>query len=249
MNLVPFEQIAMVAGVSLRTVARDVQRRLLVPYSRVARRLSTQTPRPRPSTSPATGRPAKGSLPWVGSHDRDRECLRALCDPRADLATQPRDRLVGRVAGEATVSRPVRNSILGRSRRQDRKEVTLAEPSKSAAFNAPAPAAKANDAGKMARLPVAYPDRPMPLAGPQRDRWVRELVGSIVSRTAPVLLDREEAILVLDLSPATFDRRLRDGKLALESVTVVGSRDLYLREDIRAILLSSDGDSAPEQRS
>jgi hypothetical protein len=31
-NLVPFEQIAMSAGVSLRTVARDVQRRLLVPY-------------------------------------------------------------------------------------------------------------------------------------------------------------------------------------------------------------------------
>jgi hypothetical protein len=32
MNLVPFEQIAMSAGVSLRTVARDVQRKLLVPY-------------------------------------------------------------------------------------------------------------------------------------------------------------------------------------------------------------------------
>jgi hypothetical protein len=32
MNLVPFEQIAMSAGVSLRTVARDVKRRLLIPY-------------------------------------------------------------------------------------------------------------------------------------------------------------------------------------------------------------------------
>ena len=32
MNLVPFEQIAMSAGVSLRTVARDVQRKLLTPY-------------------------------------------------------------------------------------------------------------------------------------------------------------------------------------------------------------------------
>jgi hypothetical protein len=32
MNLVPFEQIAMSAGVSLRTVARDVQRKLLSPY-------------------------------------------------------------------------------------------------------------------------------------------------------------------------------------------------------------------------
>ena len=32
MNLVPFEQIALAAGVSLRTVARDVQRKLLTPY-------------------------------------------------------------------------------------------------------------------------------------------------------------------------------------------------------------------------
>jgi hypothetical protein len=32
MNLVPFEQIAMSAGVSLRTVARAGQRKLLVPY-------------------------------------------------------------------------------------------------------------------------------------------------------------------------------------------------------------------------
>ena len=32
MNLVPYETIAMSAGVSLRTVARDVKRRLLIPY-------------------------------------------------------------------------------------------------------------------------------------------------------------------------------------------------------------------------
>jgi hypothetical protein len=32
MNLVSFEQIALAAGVSLRTVARDVKRRLLTPY-------------------------------------------------------------------------------------------------------------------------------------------------------------------------------------------------------------------------
>jgi hypothetical protein len=32
MKLVNFEQIALSAGVSLRTVARDVQRRLLTPY-------------------------------------------------------------------------------------------------------------------------------------------------------------------------------------------------------------------------
>jgi hypothetical protein len=32
MNLVSFEQIALDAGVSLRTVARDVKRRLLIPY-------------------------------------------------------------------------------------------------------------------------------------------------------------------------------------------------------------------------
>jgi hypothetical protein len=34
MNLVPYETIAMSAGVSLRTVARDVKRRLLTPYKR-----------------------------------------------------------------------------------------------------------------------------------------------------------------------------------------------------------------------
>jgi hypothetical protein len=32
MDLVPFEQIALAAGVSLRTIARDVKRRLLTPY-------------------------------------------------------------------------------------------------------------------------------------------------------------------------------------------------------------------------
>ena len=118
--------------------------------------------------------------------------------------------------------------------------MTLAEPSKSAAFNAPAPAAKATDAGKTARLPVAYPDRPMPLDVARRDRWLRELCSSVISRTAPVLLDREEVALALDLSPATFDRRIRDGKLALENAVVVGDRELYRREEVRAILLSSN---------
>jgi hypothetical protein len=37
----------------------------------------------------------------------------------------------------------------------------------------------------------------MPQDGAQRDRWQRELVGSIVDRTCPVLLDRDEAMAAL----------------------------------------------------
>jgi hypothetical protein len=40
MNLVSFEQIALAAGVSLRTVARDVKRRLLIPYRQGRKALS-----------------------------------------------------------------------------------------------------------------------------------------------------------------------------------------------------------------
>jgi hypothetical protein len=134
------------------------------------------------------------------------------------------------------MSRPIRNSILERRRREG-QETALAEPRKSAPFVYPSLAAEAAGAGKLARAPVAYPDRPMPQDGPPRDRWVRELVGSIIDRTAPALLSRDEAILALDLSPGAFDRRISDGRLALESAVVVGDRELYRREQVRAILL------------
>ena len=136
------------------------------------------------------------------------------------------------------MSRPQRNSILGRRRREG-QELTLAEPSKSAPFMYSVHIAEDAGAGKPARPSIAYPDRPCPSQrGPARDRWVRELVGSIVSRTAPALLDRDETMLALDLSPTTFDRRISDDKLPLESAVVVGDRELYRREQVRAILLS-----------
>jgi hypothetical protein len=136
------------------------------------------------------------------------------------------------------VSRPIRNSILGRRRREG-QEVTLAEPRKTAPFMYLSPTVEPAGAGKLARAPLAYPDRPMPKGGPARDRWVRELVGSIIDRTAPVLLSRDEAILALDLSPGAFDRRIGDGRLALESAVVVGDHELYRREQVREILLAA----------
>jgi hypothetical protein len=139
----------------------------------------------------------------------------------------------------AIVSRPQRNSILGRRRREG-QEVMLAEPSISTAFVYPEIAPAVTDRGKTARQPTNYPDRPMPLDVTRRDRWVRELGGSIIDRTAPVLLDREEVALALDLSPAALDRRIRGGKLALDCATMQGDRELYRREQVRAILLASE---------
>ena len=73
---------------------------------------------------------------------------------------------------------------------------------------------------------------------------MRELCGSIVSRTAPVLLDRKDVELALELSPAAFEQRMRDGKLGLQDCVMQfgkgGLRELYRREEVRAILLSSN---------
>ena len=64
MNLVPFEQIAMAAGVSLCTVARDVQRRLLVPYKQGRKALID-------ADAPAT-------TEYIAGHQKTREGLTAL---------------------------------------------------------------------------------------------------------------------------------------------------------------------------
>ena len=104
------------------------------------------------------------------------------------------------------MSRALRNSILGRRRRRTPQEPTFAEPRKSAPFEYPPRAAVARGERKPVPRPVAYPDRPMPQDGPARDRWERELVGSIVNRTCPALLDRDEAMAALDVGPGTFDR-------------------------------------------
>jgi hypothetical protein len=49
----------------------------------------------------------------------------------------------------------------------------------------------------------------------------------------------EEAAAALGLIPTAFDRQVRDGVLALESVTVVGGRELYQREQIRRLILAT----------
>ena len=124
----------------------------------------------------------------------------------------------------------------------DRKEVMLVEPSIPAVFRASLLPQKTAEHWKPLRQSVDYPDRPYPLqSGPKQDRWVRELCGSIVSRQAPILLDRRDVELALDLSSATFDRRMRDGKLSLENMVMQGDRELYRREQVRAILLSAAG--------
>lgn len=125
--------------------------------------------------------------------------------------------------------------ILGRRRRlasvpQDPQKTAL---SAETALREPAA-----DRRKAARRLADYPERPLPSrAGPARDRWVRELVGSIVDRTAPALLDRADVLLALDLSSGAFDHRIREEKLVLEDMVCVGPRELYRREDVRALIL------------
>jgi hypothetical protein len=80
------------------------------------------------------------------------------------------------------MSRPVRNSILGRRGRRDETSVMLAEPSISVALDAPDFAAKATEHGKAKARPVAYPDRPMPLAGP-RPRKMEETMSQDLAET------------------------------------------------------------------
>lgn len=130
-----------------------------------------------------------------------------------------------------------RGGILGRRRSN---LGTVSDPSISAVLDRPGSTETGSGSPKRAPATCPYPERPHPLqSGPAQDRWVRELVGSIVSRTAPVLLDRVLVLLALDLSPATFDRRIREGKLLLENVVVVGDRELYRREQVRALILAS----------
>jgi hypothetical protein len=138
-----------------------------------------------------------------------------------------------------------RGGILGRRKRGGfSDQVTPAEPSIPAALNG-VPFAEAGSTAREGRPATCqYPDRQMPPDGPRKDRWVRELVGSIVSHQAPILLDRRDVELALNLSSATFDRRISDGKLPLDYVTVVGDRELYRREQVRAILLSPAGEVA-----
>jgi hypothetical protein len=60
----------------------------------------------------------------------------------------------------------------------------------------------------------------------------------VLDQTAPILLlSREDAICALDLAPAVFDRRIRDGKLPLEDCVVAGSRELYRRDAVREVIL------------
>ena len=134
-----------------------------------------------------------------------------------------------------------RGGILGRRKRGRFSEPsTLSQASISAALMEPQSTETGSGSTKRSAPSCQYPDRRCPAErGPARDRWVRELCGSITSRTAPILLDRRDVELALDLSPAAFDRRLRDGKLALENMTMQGDRELYRREQVREILLSS----------
>jgi hypothetical protein len=135
------------------------------------------------------------------------------------------------------VSRPLRNSILGRRGRRMPQEPTFAEPRKSAPFVYPRRAAVARGERKPVPRPVLYPDRPVPQDGAQRGRWQRELVGSIVDRTCPVLLDREEVIAALGVGPGTFDRWLREDRF--EDMAVVGERRLVRAAVLREIILAA----------
>jgi hypothetical protein len=148
------------------------------------------------------------------------------------------------------VTRPIPTSILGRPGRRRGQgpgtvpKTSIREPRKSAPFMYPPRAAVARGERKPVPRPVAYPDRPMPQDGAQRDRWQRELVGSIVDRTCPVLLDRDEAMAALDVGPGTFDRWLREGRVG--DMVAVGERQLFRAAVLREIILDRrPGGAAP----
>lgn len=90
--------------------------------------------------------------------------------------------------------------------------------------------------GTAARRLIAYPEyrsvskRPAVVA-----RYERELIGSIVDRTCPVLLDRDEAQTALDIGPGVLDRWVREDKI--EDMVCVGERQLFRAAQIRELIL------------
>jgi hypothetical protein len=72
------------------------------------------------------------------------------------------------------------------------------------------------------RTPTQWPPGPPGHSLAQRARYERSMVLSVMDRTAPVLIDRADAIAILDASPGVFDRWLREGRL--DNMVMVGDR-------------------------
>ena len=66
---------------------------------------------------------------------------------------------------------------------------------------------------QLQRQKTLWPDNCSYRSEAQRQRHIRLMGLSIVDRTSPVLIDRDDAMAVLDMSPGVFDRRVRDGDL------------------------------------
>jgi hypothetical protein len=127
-----------------------------------------------------------------------------------------------------------RGGILGRRKR-------LPSPHSGAASKSSIPALSTGIdlAGTLPgpRKPTQWPPGPPGHSPAQRARHERLMVLSILDRTSPALIDREEAIAILDTSPGAFDRWVREGRL--DDMVLAGDRQLPRAEQVRGILLAS----------
>lgn len=86
-----------------------------------------------------------------------------------------------------------------------------------------------------AAWPMTPPEHPTPA---KQARYERELIAAIIARTSPVLIDREEALIALDLTPGVLDRWVREGVL-LEDMASTGTRQMFLASTVRALILKA----------
>jgi hypothetical protein len=59
---------------------------------------------------------------------------------------------------------------------------------------------------------------------------------SVVDRTSPVLLDRDDVLTILEIGPGVLDRWVREGQL--DDMVSVGERQLFRAADVRRLLLA-----------
>jgi hypothetical protein len=141
--------------------------------------------------------------------------------PRSPVLVVLVDTLMTKTANAGST---YRGGILGR-----RKNLAKApqNPSKTALSECAVSLQRPASKRKPVEWPIAYPRQTQA----QKDRFSRLMTLSVIDHTAPLLIDRADAMQILDLGPAQFDR------LELENTVIVGARELYRAADIRRHLL------------
>jgi hypothetical protein len=124
-----------------------------------------------------------------------------------------------------------RGGILGRRKRYPERAGVSKKPSISALSERRELCVPGAGAGRGAVRPVPYPDRP----AQRTPRYERDLIGSVLCGSCPLLLDRDEAMIALDLTAGVFADLVRQG--GLKDWVVVGDRQLFRAAQIRELIL------------